>query len=110
MAKQPETLFKERVYKLLKKIPGIYFDKIQQKTKRGSPDFYICLKGLFIAWELKVGKNKADPLQMYTMEKIAVCGGLVWVVRPDNLEWSLTELQRIAGMVPKNISQLEFDR
>ena len=69
----------------------------------------ICINGRFIALELKVGKNKPDPLQEYTMRAITLAGGYAWEVTPKNLEKSIAQIQNIAGLAPKTIQELEMN-
>jgi hypothetical protein len=107
MAKQPETIFKEKVATRLKNLrPWIEADKIQQKSKRGSLDFYICASGTFVVWELKVKKNTRDPLQKWKMDMFSQAKAIVRTVKPDNLEESIKELRAIAG-VPEHINDRE---
>ena len=99
MAKQPETLFKEKVIKILEKLrPYIEADKIQQKSKRGSLDLYICAGGYFVVWELKVKKNKADALQTWKMDHFKRAKAIVRTVKPDTLDVYLLELRKLAGV------------
>lgn len=105
---QPETRFKQKVQKILDLIPGLWHVKIQQKALRGIPDMILCINGKFIALELKVGKNKSDPLQEYTMRAITLAGGYAWEVTPKNLEKTIAQIQNIGGLAPKTIQELEM--
>ena len=80
MAKKPETKFKEHVIDRLKVIPGLWAEKIQQVTIRGTPDLLLCFRGWFVAWELKVGDNVPDPLQEYKLLCIQEAGGVARAV------------------------------
>jgi hypothetical protein len=44
------------------------------------------------AWELKVGKNKADKLQLFKLDCIKQAGGIARVVTPETLEEAIEEL------------------
>jgi hypothetical protein len=91
---QPETRFKEKVQKRLKELgPDCWVVKVQQVAIRGTPDLLICYAGKFIAMELKVGSNKASPLQEHVLQAIRLAGGSAWVVTPNNLEQCLKDLQ-----------------
>ena len=92
MSKQPETLFKERVVRRLKEIPGLWVEKIQQVGIRGTPDLLICYRGYFIAWELKTDRGRVEPLQQFKLDEIEKAGGIARIVRPSNLEQSIREL------------------
>jgi hypothetical protein len=94
--KQPETLFKERVQRLIReRYPTAWFFKSSERSIRGIPDLIGVLHGRFIALELKVGYNKADSLQSYILKKIANAGGYARVVTPTNLHLILTEMEGI---------------
>lgn len=109
MAKQPETNFKEKVWAKLKALyPYVEAEKITQRSKRGMPDFVICAGGLFVVWELKVKKNKADPLQGWKLGRFAAAKGIARVVKPDNLELCLTELKQLAGVPEITTTQMGF--
>lgn len=91
--KQPETLFKERVQRDLKaRFPDAWFFKSSERSIRGIPDIIGVIRGRFVALELKVGKNKADALQRYVIEKIKKAGGYAKVVTPENLPETLGEM------------------
>lgn len=99
MAKQPETLLKERVLKDLRKLPITYAVKIQQVAIRGTPDILCCINGHFVAIELKRDPSqKPDKLQEHELGRISKAGGVSVVVNP--LNWpgvyaSLAKLARI---------------
>lgn len=97
MAKQPETLFKERVLSDLRTIPNAYAVKIQQVAIRGTLDVIICVGGKFVALELKRSKRqRADPRQAYEIEKINTAGGSALVVHPENWPEVLGWLRTLA--------------
>ncbi len=89
---QPETRFKYKVKERLDAIENLWYEKIQQVTIRGTPDFLICYAGHFVAWELKVGKNTATNLQQYILDKITKAGGMALVVTPENLDEAIVDL------------------
>lgn len=86
MAKQPETVFKERVQRDLETLrPDVWFVKVQQMGIRGTPDILLCSHGIFFALELKKdGKEKPEPLQEYNLDLIKKAGGQSFVAHPDN--------------------------
>lgn len=102
MAKKPETIFKERVQKDLKReIKNGWFFKVQQRSLRGIPDVIGCVKGKFVAMELKVPRTKtqvkADPLQEWVLSKIILANGIAMVVTPMNWQEVLTRLKALEG-------------
>lgn len=84
--KQPETKFKERVQKDLKTLPNCWFIKTQERGRRGVPDILICLKGQFIAIELKTDTGRLDKLQEITLSKINDAGGTAFPTTPSRWE------------------------
>lgn len=49
-------------------------------SSRGVPDILLCIKGAFVAVELKVGDNRPTPLQAEYMERIKKAGGMAMVI------------------------------
>lgn len=92
---KPETRFKIRALADLRTLG--WAEKIQQKAIRGTPDILACIKGWFIALELKVERNKADPLQDHELRKIDKAGGMALVVYPD--DWA--EVMRQLAALPE---------
>lgn len=99
MSKKDETLFKERVSRDLEQVPNCYFVKIQQVAKRGTPDFFLCVLGHFIAIELKKSrKAPIAPLQIWTLEKIVQANGMGFVVYPENWAETYATIQELAKL------------
>ena len=48
-------------------------------SSRGVPDIILCIKGHFVAVELKVGDNTPTPLQKHWLDKIVEAGGHAYV-------------------------------
>ena len=86
-----ETLFKLKIQKKLKQIPGLWSVKVQMVALRGFPDLLICFNGRFIAWELKTSVGAADALQEYTLKAIEKAGGTARVITPDNVALAFFE-------------------
>lgn len=97
MAKKPETLFKEKCRDDLETLRSTWFVKIQQVVLRGIPDFLICIGGRFIAIELKKDKKaRREPLQEWTLDKIAQSGGYAFVAYPENWDSIFSQLKELA--------------
>lgn len=96
MAQQKETRFSQRFARELNKIPGVWFVKIQQVTKRGTPDYLICAGGVFLAAELKIEGGRSTPLQEYNLEAIRLCGGTARIVTPSTAQEFLDEIKEYA--------------
>lgn len=55
-------------------------------TKSGVPDLLICVKGLFVAVELKATKGKPSMLQQINIEQIRKSGGVAFILYPKDFE------------------------
>lgn len=92
---QPETRFKLRVLKDLKKIKTCKVLKTQERTRRGVPDLIICLKGMYIECELKVDGEVPTPLQFASMKLTRAAGGMAFWTNPT--EWK-THFEMLKGL------------
>lgn len=95
---QAETRFKIKVRKDLEALrrgtKRLWFTKTQQVSLRGTPDFLMCVGGIFVAIELKrTDKLKADPLQENNINKINEAKGIGLVVGPENWKDTLQVLK-----------------
>lgn len=85
MAKQPETLFKEKVRRDLETLEAVWVCKTQQVSIRGTLDFLCCVAGHFVALELKRDPSaKVTKLQLWNLEKIQDALGYAYLVDPTN--------------------------
>ena len=77
-----EKELKNRVIRFVKKrYPEAWIYKAADRFTSGIPDLLICKEGMFYAVELKVGNNKATPIQEFVIRKIRSAGGRVSVCR-----------------------------
>lgn len=70
---------------------------VQQLSLCGHPDILLCIRGKFIAMELKAKGGKVRPLQEHFLNLVRQAGGLALVVDPDNWKETkelLTQLDR----------------
>lgn len=72
-----ESDLQQKCGKYLRK-EKIYFDNIHPDgyTGKGSPDIVACIKGRYVAFELKVGNNNLQDDQIVKRRKIISNGGL----------------------------------
>ena len=94
---QPETSFKIRIQKELKKIPKSYFEKIQQRSLRGTPDILGVVNGYAVCLELKVDAP-LEAMQEYKLGKWEKAGAQVYIMTPENeieVLFSLHSLSRL---------------
>lgn len=101
MARQRESLFKEKVVRDLRdKLGVVYWIKTQERGRRGVPDIFFCLKGRFGALELKTDSGKPDDLQLQRLAKIREAGGFAIVTCPN--QWH-TDVQIIREVFDERI-------
>ena len=98
MPKKPETLFRQRVQRRLDEVPNSWFESIQQKTIKGTPDILGCVNGVFVAIELKSKDGKLSALQKHKIEKIRQAHGVGICLYPDELEAVMDYLNTLGGM------------
>jgi hypothetical protein len=93
---KPETVFRiNSVVPFLKTLKNTFYQPIQQLAFVGSPDFVLCVRGRFVALELKATGGSPRPLQDYILEKVKSAGGVRLVASPDNwqdVKDTLTEM------------------
>lgn len=82
-----EKEFQNEVIKFLKQ-NDIYYIKVWGGgfQRAGIPDLIICLKGKFIAIELKNEIGKPTALQLHNIEQIKKSGGQAYILKPENFE------------------------
>jgi len=94
---QSETRLKEKVLSDLKTLPNTWATKIQQVSIGGTPDIIACIRGYFVAIELKRNKKeKPTGLQEYNMVRILKADGQVFVVYPENWAKIFRHLERLS--------------
>ena len=79
-----EKSFEERVKRWLRQ-NGCYVVKYYGcgTTRAGIPDLLVCVKGKFLAVELKAEKGVTTPLQETQLNLIAKSGGVGIVLKPS---------------------------
>lgn len=96
VAEKEETRFRRSAVRpFLKTLKNTYFFAIQQLAISGDPDYLLCVRGKFVAMELKRSGEEPRPLQKYKLDEIERTGGLSLVATPDNwdqIKLFLTEL------------------
>jgi len=62
---------------------GIYYNNNHGDSwgSRGTPDITTCIKGRYVAFELKVGNNQLEPAQLLHKKRIEANGGLHFEIR-----------------------------
>lgn len=87
MATKPETQFRKKVRSDLTKLAQlggpIFFEAIQQRAIKGSPDYILCVRGHFIALELKAPGGSISPIQEAKLNAIGRASGTAFLVEPS---------------------------
>lgn len=85
---KPETRFRiGKVIPFLKTLRHTTFFAIQQLTIVGDPDFMVCIRGRFVALELKKSeKDTPRKIQLYKLREVERTGGLAITAYPENWE------------------------
>lgn len=85
MAKKPETLFKERLFKniIKRQLKNIYVRKLVAGSVGGIPDLLIIANGFCIMPELKMPGNNPTKLQDYNIVQINSAGGFSFPLYPE---------------------------
>ncbi len=97
MAQKSETVFKNKIRSKLEALPNIWVCKVQQVSLRGDPDFILCLRGAFVALELKKdAKEEPQALQWHKLGKIKLAGGIALVVYPSNWDETYKYLKKLS--------------
>lgn len=97
MAKQKETVFKEKIVPILKALPNTWLVKVQQRSIRGTPDILMCINGDFVALELKKSMSECpDPLQDHNLNLIIKAKGIAIKVFPENWDIVLMRLKKLS--------------
>lgn len=80
-----------KIGQYLKSIPDLFYWKEHGGIygTAGVPDLIVCYKGRFIAFEVKIGKNKPTALQEATIRAINKAGGYALPV------WSVEEVRKV---------------
>ena len=84
---------------------NVYPIKVTQVSMRGVPDLIICVRGHYVAWELKVDGREATDLQQYVLDEIKGAQGIARTVTPSTLIQHLKELECLAYSVSPQQAQ-----
>lgn len=84
MSRKPESNFRDRVRRDLQALPNTVLFPIQQVSIGGDPDFLLCVRGFFVALELKSTGGKVSPLQEHKLQAVVKAGGTSLVAFPKN--------------------------
>jgi hypothetical protein len=93
----PESIFKGKVLKQLREIPGSWFFKSNERSLKGIPDIIGHVNGRFVAIELKATNRPAEPLQEKILFDIQESGAIAFVAWPGNWPQVLARITALNG-------------
>ncbi len=64
----------------LRSLPNVWAVKVITANERGVPDILCCVRGRFLAIEVKEGKDTLSPIQAEQMDRIRWADGWAWKV------------------------------
>ena len=74
---KPEKKLQDKAIKYLKDKDIYHINKYGDgRSAKGAPDLYVCIKGRFVVFELKVGKNDMQDDQRIHKIRVERSGGL----------------------------------
>lgn len=92
-----ETLFRQRLMPILKKIPHSHWFSIQQTSICGTPDILGVVNGYFVALEIKVdATSKRSELQYYNILRVQASGGYAEFIYKTNMDRVISDLLKLA--------------
>lgn len=89
----PEGRVKARLKRALKELPRCYpFWPVQTGMGASTLDCLLCVNGWFVAIETKRRGKTFTERQKVIADVIKACGGLVYLVDDDNIEWTVKDI------------------
>lgn len=96
MSEKGETSFRRtKVRPFLKTLKHTASFAIQQLAISGTPDYFLCCYGTFVAMELKDTGGITSPLQKFNLAEVTRTRGVSIVASPENWESVKRQLRRL---------------
>lgn len=91
---KPEKKLQDKAIDYLESKDIYYLNKYGDgRSGKGAPDLYVCVKGRFVVFELKVGDNDLQDAQIIHKRRIERSGGLHF--SPYTLEEFISIVERL---------------
>jgi hypothetical protein len=92
----PERKFRvNTVQPFLKTLKNTHAFPVQQVAITGTPDYLLCIRGVFVGLELKADTGVLAPLQKWNLDQIERCHGVAIVASPKNWVSVRAQLKRL---------------
>jgi len=99
MAQKAETNFRKKVRADLQSLVMVglpfFFEPIQQKAIKGSPDFFLCVDGFFIALELKSTGGNLSKVPAEKLKRVAHANGLGIMADPQGWPMAFEAIKKL---------------
>lgn len=106
----PEKTFERKIVKLIESRGGWVVKFFANRmTKSGVPDLLACIKGHFIAIEVKAKHGHPSDLQLRQRDLIRKAGGIAIICYPDQFKLLETMIDRILNDDQFHAWRLQFD-
>lgn len=103
-----ESQLQTKVLRDLRAMPFVWVEKISQIATRGTPDILGCVRGVFMAIELKRDSGNVTELQKAKLAAVFKAGGVSVVATPTSwpqLRRAIAEFA--AGSIPEETFRAE---
>lgn len=98
---KPETRFRRnKVLPFLKTLPKTAYFPVDQSTINGDPDYFLCVRGNFVALEVKDDGQVPRPLQQIKLDWVWASEGISLVATPSNWDEIKDKLSKLARGEP----------
>lgn len=92
-----ERDIQRKILNRLRDEPGCWAVKVIAANRNGTPDILACVRGRFLAIEVKGPKGQTSVLQDHHIKTISQCGGEAVVVR------SVQEIESLLSAIPERL-------
>lgn len=83
----PEKKYEMQLRKFIESIGGYTIKQFGCAfTKAGLCDLTCCIKGKFVAIEVKASNGKPSPLQLRNIEQVKAAGGIAFIAYPQDFD------------------------
>ena len=106
----PEKKFENQVKKFLDGLEHTWYFKVHGNgvQSSGIPDIIACIRGIFVALEIKSDEGRLSEIQKVKLKEIHDSWGMTFVLSPSNFENYKFVLEKIGNSHPPNRHEFIF--